>query len=64
MIKNGMFYFRLYALSTALFSLSLKNGVYLIREKSGFQWHYDKRKFESILCKTKRNYFKLMHTFW
>jgi len=28
-----------------LFSLSFKNGVVcLIREKSGFQWHYDKKK--------------------
>jgi len=45
MIKNGMFCVRLYALSTAFFSLSFKNGVVcLIREKSGFQWHYDEKK--------------------
>jgi len=45
MTKNGMFYFRLYALYVAFFSLSFKNGVVcLIREKSGFQWHYDKKK--------------------
>jgi hypothetical protein len=44
MIKEGVFYVRLYALSTAFLLYLSEWCCLLIREKSGLQWHYDKKK--------------------